>query len=45
MRNNLELQIEQIDNKIQRLQIQKDFYQNILNVNERPEHKSIETKE
>lgn len=31
MRNNIRLQIEMIDNKIERLKVQKDFYERILN--------------
>lgn len=37
MRDNVELQIEMINNKIERLKIQKDFYEKILQRRERKE--------
>jgi hypothetical protein len=35
MKNNLELQIELLSNKIERLEIQREFYQKILSKSER----------
>jgi len=37
MRDNVELQIEMINNKTERLVIQKDFYEKILQRRERKE--------
>lgn len=44
MKSNLILQIEQIENKIKRLQAQKEYFERILDLDD-PEHTSIENKE
>lgn len=44
MKSNLILQIEQIENKIKRLQAQKEYYEKILEYDD-PEHNSIKNKE
>jgi hypothetical protein len=45
VKSNLRLQIEQIDNKIQRLEIQKQFYYQILDINDKTEFNSVNNKQ
>lgn len=45
MRSNIELQIEMIENKIERLSIQKDFYERILkNENNNDNHRTDDSE-